>query len=113
MVRMMQGGSAIQVSARSSLVLDGDIILHELDLDGALSIAACPGASVAVRGCTVRNAGWAFEPVEPGTPPKAVSIRGFALANRSGGLHIQITAPGQYEVSGEGVLAYVNTSLQL
>jgi len=98
------GGSTISISPKSSLVLDGDITLHGLSLDGALSIKACHGASVAVRSCAVTNAGWAFTPMEPGSAPKSVSIRGYVLADRSGGLSIEVSEPGEYELSGSGTL---------
>lgn len=103
-IQRCPGGSAVSVSARSQLVLDGDIVLHSLALDGALAIHACPGASVAVRDCAVSNAGWAFEPVEPGSAPKAVSIRGYAVGNRAAGLRVEISEPGRYELSGSGEL---------
>ena len=63
-----------------------------------------PGASVAVRECTIANAGWAFEPMEPGSAPKAVSIRGYAVGDRSAGVSVEIDEPGQYELSGAGEL---------
>jgi len=103
-MRRTPGGADVSVSARSSLVLDGDITLHSLRLDGALSIRACAGASVAVRGCTVANGGWSFEPVEPGSAPKGVSIRGYALLDDTAGLRVEVTEPGAYELSAEGVL---------
>jgi hypothetical protein len=59
---------------------------------------------VLVTGCTVRNDGWSFEPAEPRTPPSAVSIRGYAVGERACGLEVELTEPGEYELSGEGVL---------
>ena len=93
----------LSVSARSSLVLDGAITLHSLKLDGALSIQACAGAHVDVRDCVVINRGWPLVEMEPGGEPKGVSIRGYA-PDKSSGLIIQVTEPGRYELSGEGVL---------
>ena len=98
------GGSAISISPKSSLVLDGDVTLHGLSLDGALLIKACPGASVAVRSCAVTNAGWPFTPIEPGSAPKSVSIRGYVVGDRSGGLSVEVSEPGEYELSGSGIL---------
>lgn len=59
---------------------------------------------MAVRSCAVTNAGWAFTPMEPGSAPKSVSIRGYVLADRSGGLSIEVSEPGEYELSGSGTL---------
>ena len=82
--------------------------LHAQTLAGRVTDAetgeALPGASVAVRDCAVSNAGWAFEPVEPGSAPKAVSIRGYAVGNRAAGLRVEISEPGRYELSGSGEL---------
>lgn len=102
-IRRVPGGDKVKVSAASSLLLDGDVTLHSLDLDGALSIRACAGASVAVRECAVSNGGWPFVPLEPGSDPKGVSIRGYA-PDKSGGLSIEVSEPGRYELSGAGVL---------
>ena len=96
--------SLTAAASQSSLILDGDITLHSLSLDGALSISACAGATVVVRDCSVSNSGWPFVSLEPGTPPKAVSIRGYHVAAREGGLTIEIREPGEYELSGSGEL---------
>ena len=103
-MRRCEGGEAISISSSSSLVLDGDIILHSLALDGALAITAVPGAKVHVRDCTVSNAGWALQSVEPGTAPKPQTIRGFTVADRSSGLQVRASEPGEYELSGDGKL---------
>ena len=94
------GGPAISISASSFLLLDGDITIESLTLDGALSIRACAGASVVVRACAVVNQGLRFEPVAPGTPAKAVSIRGYAVGERSDGVELEVTEPGEYEYTG-------------
>jgi UDP-sugar pyrophosphorylase len=106
-IRRCVGGEAVRISGRSSLVLDGDITLHSLTLDGALSILACDGASVSVRECSVSNAGWPFAAVEPGTPPKGVSIRGYNVGDRTAGLQIEVTEPGQYELGPGGELTRI------
>jgi len=97
----------VKVSSKSSLVLDGDVILHSLSLDGALSVRAVPGATVHVRDCSISNGGWPFLPVEPNDPDgirdKGVTIRGYRV-DRSAGLEIRAEQPGEYELSGAGVL---------
>jgi len=102
-MRRTPGADSVKVSARSTLLLDGDVVLHSLDLDGALSVRAVPGATVHVRGCTVVNAGWPFVPVEPGSAPKGVSIRGYTV-DRSAVAEVYAPEPGEYELSGAGEL---------
>jgi len=93
----------VRVSARSTLLLDGDIRLHSLMLDGVLAIRAVPGATVHVRDCTIVNEGWPFVPVEPGTAPKGVSIRGYTV-DRGAVAELHASEPGEYELSGAGEL---------
>lgn len=103
-MRHCPGGEAISMSSSSSLMLDGDVFLHSLELDGALSIVAVPGATVHVRDCKVSNSGWALTAVEPGSHPKEQTIRGYKIADKSKGLQIRAGKPGVYELSGEGKL---------
>ena len=103
-MRRAEGGTEIEISARSALLLDGDIVLRSLSLDGALSVRACAGARVVVERCAVRNDGWRFEEMMASAPPRAVAIRGYAVADRASGLEIEVTAPGEYELVGSGVL---------
>ena len=96
------GGAAVAVSGRSTLVLDGDIVLHSLKLDGALVLRAAPGVSVAVRDCEVRNLGWEFRALGEGEGAKlgeAIAIRGYTVDKREAVVH-EIDEPGQYELSG-------------
>jgi len=109
-VTRCSGGERISVSATSSLLLDGDIWLESLALDGALAITACPGARVVVRECEISNPGWAWTEVAPGTDPLAVSIRGFEVGDRSAGCVIEITQPGEYVLSGHGELSVLSSS---
>ncbi len=97
------GGAAVHVTARSSLLLDGDVRLHSLRLDGALAVRAVPGATVHVRDCTIANDGWPFVPIEPGTEPRGVSIRGYTV-DQSSGVEVAAEEPGEYELSGAGEL---------
>ena len=46
---------------RSALVVEGaGVRLESLELEGALTIKACPGAFVTVKGLVVKNKGWRF-----------------------------------------------------
>jgi len=47
-----------RITARSTLIVEGDVVLDNLDLDGALWIKAAQGVSVTVKNLTVRNDGW-------------------------------------------------------
>jgi len=100
----LPGGRHVRVSDRSSLLLDGDIILHSLELDGALAIHACAGARVHVRECAISNGGWAIEACEPGTEPKGVSIRGYRVGDRSMGRVVTVDTPGEFELRANGEL---------
>jgi len=54
----------VQISDRSTLVLNGDISIDQLFLDGALFITASPGARIIIKSLRVVNAGWVFEALE-------------------------------------------------
>jgi len=48
----------VRISDRSTLVLEGDVTLKGLDLDGTLIARAAPGASLCIEGAAIRNQGW-------------------------------------------------------
>eukprot|EP00315_Gephyrocapsa_oceanica_P009962 CAMPEP_0185290268 /NCGR_PEP_ID=MMETSP1363-20130426/4462_1 /TAXON_ID=38817 /ORGANISM="Gephyrocapsa oceanica, Strain RCC1303" /LENGTH=665 /DNA_ID=CAMNT_0027886247 /DNA_START=17 /DNA_END=2014 /DNA_ORIENTATION=- len=78
------GGAAISLTASSGLLLDGDITVHSLSLDGALRISAVRGARVTVRALQVRNAGWRVRELSPEeaadeATPEVLRLRGYAL----------------------------------
>eukprot|EP00933_Yihiella_yeosuensis_P017841 TRINITY_DN14838_c0_g1_i4.p1 TRINITY_DN14838_c0_g1~~TRINITY_DN14838_c0_g1_i4.p1 ORF type:complete len:216 (-),score=33.44 TRINITY_DN14838_c0_g1_i4:143-790(-) len=70
-------GAKVKISQRSTLVLDGEIELEELDLDGALVITARPGCKVRIANLRVRNAGWSLESVDKDCNDEVARIRGF------------------------------------
>ena len=102
------GGAQVTVSSRSTLVLDGLVTLHSLELDGALVVKAGPGVRIAVKGCKVANAGWEWRALtaeELKAAPEAIAIRGYTLQKNAGGaLEIAVTEPGDYELTGSGEL---------
>jgi len=102
-VSHLPGRDAITVTARSTLLLDGEVFLHSMHLDGALVIHAVPGATIHVRDCTIINDGWPLVAVEPDSEPVSVNIRGYAV-DRSAGLEIAVRDPGEYELVGSGEL---------
>lgn len=73
----VKGGS---LSARSSLVVDGEARLLGLALDGALVLRPSNGASLKVDGLREANAGWTLQKLQPGEDaPEVVAMRGYRL----------------------------------
>ncbi|KAA0172079.1 hypothetical protein FNF28_00396 [Cafeteria roenbergensis] len=74
--------ASVTVSARSTLVVEGDVVVKSLNLDGALTVKAAPGARVVIDGLTVSNAGQTFKPIpaeEVEAVPESIRIRGFVV----------------------------------
>lgn len=86
----------VKISDRSSLVLDGDIFIESLDLDGDLRITAAPGAKVIVRKLTVKNEGIEFIEVDSDdtSVDEIYRIRGFVKKEHEG-LVINQSEPGE------------------
>lgn len=83
-VARVPGGPSVSLTPRSALVLEGDIILRALTLDGALRVLASPGAKVIIDGLRVVNEGWRLRELTPeeesGPPtPEVERLRGYAL----------------------------------
>jgi len=89
----------VKVSAGSSLILDGDIDIMNLTLDGALEIKAGPGAKVTVKNLTVKNNGWEFAEVDPSDEKveEQFRIRGYQ-PNRLEEVKLSFPVQGQYVV---------------
>jgi len=96
-----------RVSARSTLVIEGEGVqlLQGLDLDGALVIRAGAGVSLRISGLKVRNKGWEFVEAAADTPEE-IRIRGFELVKHETKV-IEVTEPGSYEVGPDGELREV------
>ena len=63
--RMFPNPCAVEISARSTLIIDGDVVIRSLKLDGALRLIAPTGTHLSVRaggesGCVIRNAGYVY-----------------------------------------------------
>jgi len=74
--------AAVKVAAGSTLVIEGDVEVRSLELDGALTIRATGGAKVIVDGLKVSNAGHSIRPLsaaEVETVPESIRIRGFTV----------------------------------
>jgi len=89
----------VSISANSTLILDGDIEIYNLKLDGALEVYACSGAKVTIRNLTVKNDGWGFRAVDPndGEVDEEYRIRGFALEKHDK-LDLRFEIPGLYVI---------------
>ena len=95
------GGASVRISSRSVLLLDGDITLKSLDLDGTLLLRAAPGARVVVDGLAVRNAGWdwvALEGPALEAAPEVERIRGFCVRRKATEVR-EFGEPGEYVLS--------------
>jgi len=90
---------AVHISSRSTLILDGDITIDHLRLDGALTIEAVDGVKVVVRNLYVMNAGWPIEDAKDDETDPEVKIKGFRVVRTPGAaLRLRFTRPGIYEV---------------
>jgi len=70
--------ASVSITPRSTLVLEGNVVVETLELDGCLVVKAAPGATVTLRGLKVQNAGWRFVPTEESDEPR-LKIRGYRL----------------------------------
>jgi len=89
----------VKITRRSTLILDGDIDLYNLQLDGALLIKACPGAKVTIKNLVVKNDGLVFKEIDPNDEdvPEKYRIRGYKPEKRDV-LELKFSVPGQYIV---------------
>jgi len=93
---------SVKITERSSLVLDGDIAIKGMDLDGALVIRACSGAQVVVDGLKVENKGWQVQELDSSAEyPEDVRIRGYVL-DKVETREIEISTPGNYVLKADG-----------
>eukprot|EP00555_Chaetoceros_dichaeta_P005090 CAMPEP_0198263396 /NCGR_PEP_ID=MMETSP1447-20131203/11721_1 /TAXON_ID=420782 /ORGANISM="Chaetoceros dichaeta, Strain CCMP1751" /LENGTH=782 /DNA_ID=CAMNT_0043951957 /DNA_START=101 /DNA_END=2449 /DNA_ORIENTATION=+ len=101
-VRKIQGGS---ITERSSLVLEGQgLTIHNLTLDGALSIRCCSECEVKVDGLVVNNEGYRLDEIAEGDGvDEAVRIRGYTMDKRAV-MEIEISEPGKYFIGGDGIV---------
>jgi UDP-sugar pyrophosphorylase len=93
--------SAVSITARSSLVLEGDITVSALEIDGALVVRAVAGAHVRLTNVKVKNAGLRLVPLtaeELQTAAPAVRIRGFRVEKHEV-RELVFDTPGEYEVN--------------
>ena len=87
----------VSISARSTLVLEGNVTIHSLTLDGALRVSASEGAEIEVEALTCVNKGWEFVPVEA-SDEEALQIRGYKKKEHEG-LVVDAPNPGKVVVN--------------
>lgn len=71
--------SKVKISARSSLIVEGNIVIESLELDGALVIKCEEGASGVVRDVVVKNKGWQKDVNISDSDPEYIRIRGYRM----------------------------------
>lgn len=98
----LPGKDKIKISARSTLVVDGEnVSIGALQLDGALIVHAVAGAKVRVDGLTVSNAGWSFRALsaaELASVDQKYAMRGYVL-DRAEQAYFVFDKPGEYALS--------------
>mmetsp|Transcript_8573 Transcript_8573/g.25264 ORF Transcript_8573/g.25264 Transcript_8573/m.25264 type:complete len:657 (-) Transcript_8573:608-2578(-) len=80
LMKKVKGGS---ISATSSLVVEGDCNLKNLELDGALVLKPCGKTVVKIDGLRESNKGWELVPLEKGEKaPEEIAMRGYKLVQK-------------------------------
>jgi Ca2+-binding EF-hand superfamily protein len=79
----------VQISAGSSLIIDGDVTIESLDLDGAMVVKASKGATIVIKEYVVKNTAGAFERLPPPSKTSAkttdiFAMRGYKVAEEGG-----------------------------
>lgn len=68
----------VKISAKSTLIVRGDVTIESLDLDGTLVIDVVDGKSLTISDEVVRNAGWVRVPDEDSSK-EVIRMRGYHL----------------------------------
>jgi hypothetical protein len=97
-------GIGVSISDRSTLVLEGDVRLEGLDLDGSLVVRAAPGAAVTVMGLKVRTGAANFQAISESESEEKYAIRGYRLVKPADAMEIVVTAPGTYILGPDGLV---------
>mmetsp|Transcript_39347 Transcript_39347/g.47684 ORF Transcript_39347/g.47684 Transcript_39347/m.47684 type:complete len:755 (+) Transcript_39347:160-2424(+) len=98
-------GENVVISSKSVLLLDGpNIVVHGLNLDGALLIKACPGANVTINNLNIKNNGWTWRAIDEADTslPEVDRIRGFQV-DVVNTCELEFTKPGEYIVSDQQI----------
>eukprot|EP00618_Florenciella_parvula_P031890 CAMPEP_0119536226 /NCGR_PEP_ID=MMETSP1344-20130328/49107_1 /TAXON_ID=236787 /ORGANISM="Florenciella parvula, Strain CCMP2471" /LENGTH=671 /DNA_ID=CAMNT_0007578181 /DNA_START=90 /DNA_END=2105 /DNA_ORIENTATION=- len=103
--RVLPVPSKVTISTRSALVIEGDgeVVIRELDLDGALTITTSRGARVVIDGLRVRNRSWELKPLdhkEMEAAPEFLRIRGYKVVKHET-LELVFAESGEHTVAGD------------
>jgi len=71
--------SKVIISGRSSLVIEGNVTIESLTLDGALTIECEDGASGVISELSVKNKGWEKMEDITDSSPEYIRIRGYKM----------------------------------
>ncbi|KFG50710.1 UDP-sugar pyrophospharylase, partial [Toxoplasma gondii RUB] len=83
MRRRLRGASKIKLSSTSTLIVEGDVFIKHLELDGAAVLRAVPGAKLVVERLVVRNEGWPLKTVSNNEEvPAASAMRGYRFEKK-------------------------------
>ena len=100
-VKRLVQGKAVRVGGEATVVLAGDVVVHAMNVTGAVEIRAGKGARVVVDGLTVPGGRWALEELkEDGGVEQKYAVRGYTL-NKVGGEVYAFEQPGEYVLSDE------------
>ena len=93
-----------KISKRSTLYVSGKgIKIKGLELDGALVVECCEGATLEIEGLKVCNGGWVFRDVEDGEEVNEEGkIRGYVM-DKVETKEIKIKEKGKWRVGEDGV----------
>ena len=80
-IRSKLANANIQLSAKSTLIIDGsDITIKKLTLDETLIVKAKEGETVVLADSVVKNKGWTLKPIAKGqTVDEQFVIRGYTI----------------------------------
>merc|ERR1711957_457619 len=90
-------GASVKITWGSTLILEGDITLENLALDGALVIKAAPGCHINIKRLNVVNRGWLLEPIPEDCQDEIAKIRGFTI-NRFEARELIFDEPGDHTI---------------
>jgi len=91
---------AVKISSKSTLVLEGDITVKKLELDGALTVIAKPGTKVVIDEGKVENDGHEFKMIDVNDKSidEKFRIRGYIL-DKKAGANFEVAEKGSYTIS--------------
>lgn len=98
--------SDVSISSRSTLVIQGEVVVHSLRLDGSLRLIAPIGSRLIVRAgdVLITNQGHVVEPLA-GPVSEVLDMRGYTITCREEAVFSAGEAPGDYVFLGDSVRA--------